>query len=112
MALFSREEAVVEAGAKLIRIMCPFYGILCFHQVFTGALRACGRSYVPMVTAIAAFVIYRQIMLALVLPRWHDIAVVGWGFSTSWVLGAALTSLYFFASRRMKKEEQKAANLG
>ena len=112
VALFSREEAVVEAGAKLIRIMCPFYGILCFHQVFTGALRACGRSYVPMVTAIAAFVICRQIMLALVLPRWHDIAVVGWGFSTSWVLGAALTSMYFFASRWMKKEEQKAANLG
>lgn len=104
ISCFSQEKDVVAAGASLIRIMCPFYSILCFHQVFTGALRACGRSYIPMITAIVSFVVYRQIFLALVLPQHHTIEVIGWGFSSSWVLSALLTSGYYFASHWLQHE--------
>lgn len=107
--LFSPEEDVIAAGASLIRIMCPFYGFLCFQQTFTGVLRASRRSIVPMITSVSAFVIYRQIMLALVLPKWHDIRVIGWGFSTSWVLGAFLISSYFFGSHWLRKEEAQSS---
>ncbi len=105
VGFFSQEADVIAAGAVLIRIICPFYGILCVHQVLTGALRACGRSHVPMITAVLAFVVYRQVFLALALPRIHDIAVIGWSFSTSWVLGAVLTSTYYLASHCIQREE-------
>ena len=106
ISLFSQERDVIAAGASLIRIMCPFYSILCFHQVFTGALRACGRSYIPMFTAILSFVVYRQIFLALILPHHHVIEMIGWGFSSSWVLGALLTGGYYFASHWLQREAE------
>lgn len=111
ISIFSQEEDVIKAGATLIRIMCPFYSALCFHQVFTGALRACGKSYIPMLTAILAFVVYRQLFFAIVLPRVQEVAVIGWGFSSSWVLGAVLTSTYYFASHCIPKEEKDKTSI-
>lgn len=110
MMLFSQEKDVIEAGAELIRIMCPFYGILCFHQVFTGALRAEGLSHVPMFTAVLAFVVYRQVFLSLALERVHEISIVGWSFSSSWALGAILTSGYYFAHCMFRRKESKLDN--
>ncbi len=105
---FSSDPEVIEAGAKCIRVMCPFYFALCFHQVFSGALRASGRSSVPMVTSVISFVVVRQIFLALVLARVHDITMIGVGYSATWCLAGLLTGGYYFGSRWLDKEEKRA----
>lgn len=107
IGFFSRDPEVIHAGSKCIRIMCPFYFALCFHQVYSGALRASGRSTIPMITSILAFVVIRQIFLAVVLPMFHDITVVGLGYSLTWCLAAAFTAFYYFKSDWLKAEERK-----
>lgn len=109
IGFFSKDEEVIEAGAACIRAMCPFYFALCFHQVFSGALRASGRSNIPMITSIVSFVVIRQIFLAIVLPHYHDIVVIGLSYSITWCLAAAFTSIYYLGSRWLKKEELRAA---
>lgn len=108
MKIFNSEADVIENGTIILRVMCPFYIFLCFHQMFSGALRASGRSSVPMVTSIASFVIARQIYLALVIPHATSISVIGWGYSWTWGLAAVLTSSYYFASHWLKIEEKRA----
>ena len=103
--LFSSDAEVIEAGAGLIRIMCPFYFFLCFHQVFSSALRASGHSSVPMMTSIISFVVLRQIFLAFTMPRWHVISLVGYCYSFTWILAALFTGFYYFHSRWLQKEQ-------
>ena len=67
IGFFSQDPGVIQAGVTMIRIMCPFYLFLSLHQNYSGALRASGRSAVPMVTSVMAFVIIRQIYLAAVM---------------------------------------------
>lgn len=105
IGFFSQDPGVIQAGVTMIRIMCPFYLFLSLHQNYSGALRASGRSAVPMVTSVMAFVVIRQIYLAAVMPKVHDISVIGWGYSGTWILAAAFTSSYYFASRWLQKEE-------
>ncbi|NCB33720.1 MAG: hypothetical protein EOM64_07545 [Erysipelotrichia bacterium] len=105
IGLFSSDPAVISAGAELIRIMCPYYIFLCFHQVWSGALRASGRSMVPMVTSIVAFVIIRQIFLAIAMPIYGSLNLIGYGYSFTWILAAAFTGLYYLGSHWLKKEE-------
>ena len=107
ISLFSQDQSVIDAGAKLLRITSPFYFLLCFHQVFTGVLRATGRSYAPMVTATLSYVVYRQVLLAVMLPIVHDTAVIGWGFSSAWVIGTLLVYLYYRMSKPLEKEQAK-----
>lgn len=107
ISFFSQDVEVIKAGATCIRVMCPFYFALCFHQVYSGALRASGRSSIPMITSILAFVVIRQIFLMIVLPINHDISMIGWSYSLTWMLAAAFTSLYYFQSHWLKKEENR-----
>ena len=109
MAIFTKDEEVIHAGTLILRTMCPFYTFLCFHQVFSGALRASGRSSVPMITSITAFVVIRQIYLALFTGPSADITVIGWGYSLTWGIAAILTGAYYFGSGWMKKEEERIA---
>lgn len=107
ISFFSQDPQVIAAGATCIKVMCPFYFALCLHQVYSGALRASGRSSVPMVTSIMAFVVIRQIFLAIVLPLNHDIAIVGWGYSLTWILAASFTGFYYFRSHWLQVEEAR-----
>ena len=107
IGLFASDEDVIEAGAKCIRVMCPFYFALCFHQIYSGVLRASGRSVVPMLTSIISFVVIRQIFLAIVLKQIHLIEVVGYSYSFTWILAAIFTSCYYHFSGWLNKEIAK-----
>ena len=107
IGIFNSDKDVIEAGATFIRIMCPFYFALCFHQVYSGALRASGRSFVPMFTSIMAFVVIRQIYLAIVLKTTRDISMIGWGYSLTWILAAVFTGCYYHFSGWLQKEMAK-----
>jgi Na+-driven multidrug efflux pump len=111
ISFFSKDPEVIEAGSRCIRCMCPFYFALCIHQVFSGALRASGRSSIPMITSIISFVVVRQIFLALALKLTHDISIVAYGYSFTWCLAAALTGCYYAFSRWLTKEERGAASV-
>lgn len=107
MRIFTQDADVIEDGTLILRTMCPFYIFLCFHQVYSGALRASGRSSVPMITSIVSFVVIRQIFLAVFTKTISDITVIGWGYSITWGIAALLTGIYYFASGWLKKEEEK-----
>ena len=107
ISFFSKDPEVIAAGATCIKVMCPFYFALCLHQVWSGALRASGRSSVPMITSIMAFVVIRQIFLMIVLNLYHDMSIIGWGYSLTWMLAAAFTAYYYFHSHWLQVEESR-----
>jgi Na+-driven multidrug efflux pump len=107
ISFFSKDPEVIRAGATCIKVMCPFYFALCLHQVWSGALRASGRSSVPMITSIMAFVVIRQIFLMIVLNLYHDISIIGWGYSVDLDPGCVLYRLLLFHSHWLKEEEAR-----
>lgn len=110
IGFFSKDPEVIEVGSRCIRCMCPFYFALCIHQVCSGALRASGRSSIPMITSIVSFVVIRQIFLAVVLKLTRDISVVAYGYSFTWCLAAVLTAGYYVFSGWLAKEEAGGAS--
>lgn len=108
MSIFTNDAEVISNGTKVLRTMCPFYTFLCFHQVFSGALRASGRSSIPMITSITSFVVIRQIFLGIFTKGAADITIIGWSYSLTWGIAAVLTGLYYLFSGWLKKEETRA----
>ena len=103
MRIFTSDMDVIEDGTIILRIMCPCYIFLCFHQVYSGALRASGRSSVPMITSIIAFVVMRQIFLAVAIPLYHHISIIGIGYSFTWAMAALMTGIYYLTSNWLQK---------
>lgn len=102
IGIFSNDPEVIHAGATMMRIMVPFYIPLCFHQIYSGALRAGGRTMIPMLTSIISFVFLRQIFLWIMMPIFNNIDTVAWGYSVTWTLAAIFTSVYYHFSKWLR----------
>lgn len=47
IGIFTSDIAVIQNGSTILKIMCTFYIFLCFHQMYSAALRASGKSMIP-----------------------------------------------------------------
>ncbi|NLC97223.1 MAG: MATE family efflux transporter [Erysipelotrichaceae bacterium] len=95
ISIFSNDPEVIKTGASVIRIMVPFYTSLCFHQTYSGTIRAAGKSIPPMVISVFSFVVVRQIMLAIFMPLVLDIRLIAFSYSITWSIAMFITLLYF-----------------
>ena len=60
-----------------------------------------------MFTSIMAFVVIRQIFLVIAFKSYHDLSIIGYGYSFTWALAAIFTSIYYHCSGWLKKEMAK-----
>ena len=105
IGVFSNDFDVIKTGALTMRIMGPFYFVLCFHQIYSGALRASGRSMAPMVISILCFVLIRQIFLASLINVINDISLIAWSYSLTWSISSLITSAYHHFTKWLEKDE-------
>ena len=56
-----------------------------------------------MITSIIAFVLMRQIFLAVAIPLYHHISIIGIGYSFTWAMAALMTGIYYFTSNWLQK---------
>lgn len=107
ISIFSKDIEVIKAGSVIMHILIPGYVFLVFHQLLSGSLRASGRSMVPMWISIISFTVVRQIFLAITMPIFQSMAVIGWGYTFTWAVACTLTTSYNYGSRWLAKEKEK-----
>lgn len=95
VALFDSTAKVVEYGALFIRIMAPFYLLVCFYECFGGALRGAGETRVPMVLLLCGFVVVRQIYLYIIARTANTLVNIAFGYPLGWIFCAITVSLYY-----------------
>jgi putative MATE family efflux protein len=102
------EPAVIEEGARFLRIMAPAWGFIGVQLVIGGGFSGAGRTYVAMVLAIANLWVLR-FPLAFVLSERTPLGLDGiwWAFPVSSVLAAALAVGWFVRVLRSPIEEDE-----
>ena len=96
VAFFNSKPEVVEYGARIMLLVCPFYVLCVINQVLAGALRGSGNSKAPTFIMLASFVLFRQIYLAVisrVLPGMF--APVALGYPAGWLVCSTLMLIYY-----------------
>lgn len=63
LMLFNDEKEVIDFGARFIAMISPFYVLICFNQIYAGALRGIGISRTPTLIMLFSFVVFRQLYL-------------------------------------------------
>ncbi len=95
VAFFNSKAAVIEYGAKLLRLLTPFYVLCCFNQIYCGALRGAGNSKAPMIITLVSFVLFRQVYLFAMSRICNEIIPIAMGYPAGWLLGSIITFLYY-----------------
>lgn len=106
IALFNDEPEVLEFGTLFIRMITPFYLMLCVNQVYACALRGAGDARAPMVIVLCSFVAFRQVYLFIVYKITESIIPVALGYPAGWVVCSIALFLYYRSGRWEKYAER------
>ena len=102
LGFFSPEEEVVAFGERFIRIVTPFYVLICFNQIYAGALRGVGDATMPTVIMLASFVAFRQIYLAVTRALGAGFVAVALAYPMGWIMCSSLLVLRYSRSVLVK----------
>ena len=98
LGFFSPKEEVVAYGVRFLRIVTPFYLVLCFNQILSGALRGTGDATVPTLIMLGSFVVFRQIYLYVTHALNLGFISVALAYPMGWVLCSTLLIIRFLKS--------------
>lgn len=95
MSLFTTDEEVIAYGSYFTRLIAPFYFLLCFNQIFAGALRGVGNANMPMFIMLFSFVLFRQLYLLINKQLGNSFFFVSIAYPVGWLVCSILITLCY-----------------
>ena len=95
LALFTREQAVIEAGMNRLTIMGFSYAVSAFMDCTISASRGLGKSLVPTIIVIIGSCIFRIVWIYTVFAYFGTFQSLYLLYVFSWVITAVAEMLYF-----------------
>ena len=99
LRFFSPVDSVIDYGERFIHIITPFYLMIVFNQIYSGALRGIGDATAPTVIMLCSFVVFRQIYLAVTRALGLGFVAVALAYPMGWIM---CSTLLFIRYRRSK----------
>lgn len=82
----------INYGTIHARVTAPFFLLLAFSHCAAGALRGCGKAYIPMATMLAFWCGIRVIYVTSILKFISEFQMISWAYPLTW----SLSSVVFF----------------
>jgi len=104
--IYSRTEAVIEAGMRRLVIICSPYALCGIMDVLVGSLRGLGYSVMPMLVSLLGVCILRLVWISTIfqVPAFHTVQTVYWSYPVTWTITALAHFLcYLWAMRRLRR---------
>ena len=105
LRMFSTESDVLEFGVYFVRIISPFYMLMCFTNTFAGALRGVGRSQATMYICLFSFVAFRQFYLLVGKLFGSPLLWVTLAYPVGWLMASVLLGIWYY--RALKQTEKQ-----
>ena len=93
-------------GAIHARVTAPFFFLLAFSHCAAGALRGCGKAYIPMATMLAFWCGVRVVYVTSILKFIPQFQMISWAYPLTW----SLSSIVFLVVL-LKMNWSKALNI-
>jgi Na+-driven multidrug efflux pump len=93
--LFTKDALVIEKGIELMRFMVPTYWTYVCIEIFSGALRGMGNSFIPMILTSLGVCALRVFWLFSAVPVWPDIKTVIFSYPLTWSVTSVLFIFYY-----------------
>ena len=96
LSMFSKDNAVIEAGLKRLTIMACSYCVSSFMDTTIAASRGIGKTIVPTIIVITGSCVLRIIWIYTIFVHFHTIPSLYLLYIFSWSVTAICEMIYFF----------------
>ena len=106
-ALFNDDSQVISSATKLMMYILPFYFIYAFVEIFAGAMRGAGSTFVPMIVTLIGMCLLRVVWVSVIPIYFHDVGAVFLVYPVSWIwTGIPMWLIYKFGKWNKKESCQ------
>ena len=98
IGFFSDTPAVIEAGARYLECIMPFYLLFSVMFCLNNAMQGAGDSMFSMINAILSLILVRVPMVYYLANRFGP-DYMYYGIGIGWVVGCTLSIVYYFSGR-------------
>ena len=91
LALFSADAAVLAIGMRVLRFLVPTFVSYVVIEIYSGALRGIGNSWIPMLMTCLGVCVLRIVWIVVAVPLHRDILTLVFAYPLTW----CVTSLAF-----------------
>lgn len=109
LKLFSDSEAVINAGAQRMKIVCASYFLYGMAEAANGALRGTGATGKAVAAGVIGDFIVRLGIVLVGVPYKNatDLDILFWSFPISWIVTGITMTIFFFLE--IKKQKMRYA---
>ena len=108
LTLFTTDAEVLAYGVRFTLIISPFYLLICFNQIFAGALRGIGIARAPVIVMLGSFVVFRQLYLYVNQLLGNSFLAVALAYPVGWTLCSILLAVLYLRSPLFKAAAEPA----
>jgi len=109
--LFTPDEAVIEQGMVVMRLLVPFYITYVAIEIITGAVRGAGDSILPMFITCMGICVLRVVWIMAAVPIWRDIRTVCLSYPITWSVTSIAFLIYYFHGGWLRKRIRRMEEL-
>lgn len=95
LRIFSADEKVLYYGILMMRTVVPGYLFLAISHALSGVIRGAGLTTVPMIVMVCCWCFLRMAWILSMMPIFHDIRVVFWGYTLTWLASCICMYAYY-----------------
>jgi putative MATE family efflux protein len=93
--LFTTDAFVIKKGMEILRFLVPTFSTYVFVEIFSGALRGMGNSFIPMILTSLGVCALRVLWLFTVVPIRPEVKTVLFSYPLTWVVTSILFIVYY-----------------
>lgn len=110
LGLFTPDQAVIDQGVIILKILAPSYILYIFVEIYAGSLRGCGDSLIPTLLTLFGICALRLVWLLYFIPqpRFHTLENTVLSYPITWAITSILFIIYYFFGGWMKRCKKKA----
>ena len=94
IAFFNDAPDVVDFGARHMRTICLFNGLLAFSHCVAGIMRGAGKATVPMVTMLVCWCVIRVSYITIAVRFVNELTTVSFAYPLTWTLSSIVFLIY------------------
>ena len=98
--VFTTDQAVIDVGVFMLRMIIPSYVIFIFVEVFSGALRGIGDVLIPSAMTLGGVLLVRMVWVLVITPMTGELSTLLYSYPLAWGATAILLVPYYFYRRK------------
>lgn len=103
--LFISDQEVINLGVEILRFLAPVWITYMPIEILSGALRGCGKTFIPTIITVVGICVLRMIWL-FALPYFSaEFMMVFACYPISWIIAALALAAYYFLGHAVPKEK-------